>query len=155
MLKNWFKFHHPCVIHLMTYLQLTFFFSYWEKVHWDIIACIKWSAGGCRWFMQNAGESGWEFSMWVKLQKCRSDLLNAGDLSYLFSFACNYWNSPDNSLLTNCKDSSYKVIILKKCLCRILTNEATQWYLAVSWCKGWKIVQKRKPQTLFPTVNHI
>ena len=41
------------------------------------------------------------------------------------------------------KYNPYRIIILKKCTFRILTNEATQWYFAVSSPKGWRIVEEK------------
>ena len=43
------------------------FFS-WEKVRRDKIVSIKQNAEGCKWFKQNAGESGWKFSVREKVQ---------------------------------------------------------------------------------------
>ena len=51
----------------------------------DKIVSIKQNAKGCGWFQQNAGENGWQFSMWVKVQKCGCHPSDAIDLAYLHS----------------------------------------------------------------------
>lgn len=55
----------------MTYLDrsTTNVFSSREKVHRNKIVSIKKNADGCVWFKQNAGESGWQLSMGMKVQK--------------------------------------------------------------------------------------
>ena len=64
----------------MTYLDrsTTSVFSSREKVHQDKIVSIKQNAKGCVWFKQNAGESGWQLSMGMKVK-------NGGDLAYHFA----------------------------------------------------------------------
>ena len=44
---------------------------------------IKRNTGGCGWFKHDAGESGWKFSMQVKVPKCGCHPPNAAYLTYM------------------------------------------------------------------------
>ena len=81
--QNTHKHTHTHLQHTWIDLQPAFCFSFWEKVHLDKILSIKQNVEGGRWFKQNVGESGWQFSIQVKVQECRCHLSNAGDLTYL------------------------------------------------------------------------
>ena len=77
------------IVNVLTYLdrswmdlQAVFCFPSWEKIHQGKIVS-KQNANGGGWFKQNVNESGWQFSMRVKEQKCGCHPANAGDLEYL------------------------------------------------------------------------